>query len=124
MSIPLTAFRIAVIGPRDVTEDILAVRSVVDELTTEFEPRQIRLKYLHWSLLPPGAGAPQAYIDTEMTWGDLDFVVGAMWKTLGTPLAKSSSGTEHECNLILKHYGLHGQPSLMFFFKEVDNSTL
>jgi len=74
MSIPLTAFRVAVIGPSDVTEDILAIRSVVDELTTEFEPRNIKLKYLHWSLLPPGIGAPQSYIDTEMSWSDLDFV--------------------------------------------------
>ncbi len=124
MSIPLTAFRVVVIGPSDVTEVILGIRSVVDELTAEFEPRNIKLKFLHWSLLPPGIGEPQSYIDTEMSWSDLDFVIGAMWKTMGTPVADAVSGTEHECNLILKHYKLHRQPSMMFFFKHVDATTL
>ncbi|MGD0059467.1 MAG: hypothetical protein ABSD58_08630 [Verrucomicrobiia bacterium] len=47
-----------------------------------------------------------------------------MWKTLGTPVSESASGTEHECNLILEQYRRHRQPSLMFFFKKVDSSTL
>jgi len=118
MTIPLTAFRIAAIGPQDVTTDLLALEQVVSQLSKDFASRDIHTTFHHWSKLSPGLGRPQDYIDNHISWSDLDFVVGAMWKSFG------SAGTEHECNLILDLYKIHKQPDLLFYFRQVDQGSL
>jgi len=110
-------FHIAGIGPSDVQAEIKSIEGVVSKLSREFLTRNVTLSFHHWSLLAPGVGTPQGYIDGSINWERMDFVVGAMYKKFGSPVDDADSGTEHECNEILR-LSQRGQPDLLFYFRD------
>jgi len=118
MATDLTCFNIAAIGASDVQDDLLGIKSIIDELHTEYEPRHITFHFYHWTSIPPGAGSPQQYIDSTIDWANMDYVIGAMWQKYGSSLESGMSGTEHEVNAILKLFETYSEPDLLFYFKE------
>jgi hypothetical protein len=116
MPLPLTSFRVAAIGPDDVSDDLLALESVVAQLSRDFAARNIHVSFIHWHKLSPGIGSPQTYIDQSISWADLDFVVGAMAARFG------SGATEYECRLILDLYRRYRQPDLLFYFRDCSSA--
>jgi hypothetical protein len=115
-------FKIAAIGPSDVQAELAALEPVIRNLSREFSSRNVALSFHHWSQLAPGVGKPQEYIDQNLNWDDVDFVIGAMWKRFGSPVANADSGTEHECNKIL-NLSKRGQPDLLFYFRETPDTA-
>ncbi len=110
-------FHVAAIGPSDVQEELKLIESIVSKLSREFLARNVTLSFHHWRHLAPGIGSPQQYIDSNIQWEQIDFVIGAMWKKFGSPVEDADSGTEHECNEILK-LSARGQPDLLFYFRD------
>ena len=116
-------FHIVAIGPSDVQEELLSIDPVVAKLSREFLIRNITLSFRHWTHLPPGIGSPEQYIDSRLEWENVDFVIGAMWKKFGSSLNDADSGTEHECNEVLRLFK-RGQPDLLFYFRETSDVDL
>lgn len=114
-------FHVAVIGPSDVQDEIKSVERVVSKLSREFLSRNVTLSFHHWSYLAPGIGTAQNYIDNNIQWENMDFVIGAMWKKFGSPVDDADSGTEHECNEILR-LSSRGQPDLLFYFRDTSGT--
>ncbi|MFZ2640467.1 MAG: hypothetical protein WA117_05725 [Verrucomicrobiia bacterium] len=111
-------FHIAVIGPSDTERDNSAVKNAVNELTEEFASQGAALSYHHWSGLPPGIGeTAQKYIDKNISWADMDFVVGLLWEKFGTPVEGARSGTEHEYRQVYDLFSKRGQPDLLLYFR-------
>lgn len=111
-------FHIAVIGPSGTEQDAAAAKDAVQELTEEFAIQGVSLTFHHWSTLPPGIGkSAQQYIDQNISWADMDFVVGLLWERFGTPVEGALSGTEHEYRQIYDLFSKRRQPDLLFYFK-------
>jgi hypothetical protein len=110
-------FRIVAIGPSDVQAELQSIEPVIAKLSREFLIRNVTLSFHNWTHLPPGIGSPQKYIDSCLEWETVDFVIGAMWKRFGSSLNRADSGTEHECNEVLR-LSKRGQPDLLFYFRE------
>lgn len=118
----IICFRIAGIGPSDVEEDILSIREVVKDLNEEYSTRDVRVSFHHWTEIAQGLGAPQNYIDNQLNWASMDFVVGAMGQKFGTPVDDAGSGTEHECNEVMKLHKIYKRPDLLFYFKDAPSN--
>jgi hypothetical protein len=118
MSSDVTRFHVAGIGPSDVESDIRSLGEVVRKLADDFAVRNVDVQFHHWTGLAPGLGQPQQYIDKEIDWSQMDFVVGAMWQRYGSPLEDGHSGTEHEVNKVLDLFKAYKEPDLLFYFRE------
>jgi hypothetical protein len=116
-------FHIVAIGPSDVQEELLSIEPVVAKLSREFLIKNVTLSFRHWTHLAPGAGSPQQYIDSSLKWEHVDFVIGAMWKRFGSSAEDADSGTEHECNEVLR-LSRRGHPDLLFYFRETPDVEL
>jgi hypothetical protein len=118
------SFHIAAIGPSDTADDITAVRNAVSELTQEFTIQGVTLLFHHWTDLAPGLGkSAQKYIDQNIGWADMDYVIGLLWRRFGTPAEGAASGTEHEYREIYRLFSTRNQPDLLFYFKNVDQNN-
>ena len=95
----VTRFHVTGIGPSDVQADVQSLERVVGKLAQEFSIRNVDLAFHHWTYLAPGLGEPQGYIDAQIDWSQMDFVVGAMWERYGTIMPDGVSGTEHESTM-------------------------
>jgi hypothetical protein len=114
------SFHIAVIGPSDTADDIIAVRNAVNQLTREFTIQGVTLLFHHWMDLAPGLGkSAQKYIDQNVCWADMDYVIGLLWRRFGTPAEGAASGTEHEYREIYRLFSARKQPDLLFYFRDV-----
>ncbi len=111
-----TCFHVAVILPSDTTEEVEGARRAVSKLSDELSRKGVTLAFHHWSRLPPGIGEPQGYIDENIAWADVDFVVGFMRQKFGSPVADAASGTEHEVKIVLDQHAKTGSPELLFYF--------
>ena len=90
-------FPVAVIGPADTENDAKTVKDVIRELSDEFSIQGISIKFHHWSELPPGLGkSAQEYIDGQISWSEMDFVVGMRVRKVEYPkiAAKKRSASE------------------------------
>jgi hypothetical protein len=121
----LVCFRVAAIGPSDTAVDVAGIKRAVADLSDEFKHRNVALSFHHWSELSPGLGVPQEYVDKNINWASIDFVVGVMGARFGSSVGNAASGTEHECNLILDLHKKRRQPELLFYFKRhIDTASI
>jgi len=125
MATDTTCFHVAIIGPSDTAQEVAAANAAIFKLSSELSRQGITLASHHWSQLPPGLGEPQGYIDQNLAWADIDFVIGFMRERLGTPVSDAESGTVHEVEIIIDHHSKTGSPELLFYFQSqaTENSS-
>ena len=117
MATDTTCFHVAIIGPSDTAQEVAAANSAIFKLSSELSKQGITLASHHWSQLPPGLGEPQGYIDRNLAWADVDYVIGFMRGRLGTPVSDAESGTVHEVEIVTNHHSKTGSPELLFYFQ-------
>ena len=117
---PPNNIKIFLASPSDVEEerDALSalVREINDVLAFLAPDRALRLQLVRYETdTYPDMGRPQEVINRQIPV-DYDIFVGVMWKRVGTPTARSPSGTIEEFRRALDHRQGSGRPVIMFYF--------
>jgi hypothetical protein len=113
----LTGLRIFVASPGDVSEERDSLQGIVNELNRTLGDRtNTTLELVRWETHAwPGFGLDaQDVINGQID--PYDIFVGIMWKRLGTPTARSTSGTVEEFERAFDLWVQHRKPTIMFYF--------
>jgi hypothetical protein len=113
----LTKLRIFVASPGDVSEERERLDGIVAELNrTLGDQMNTMLELVRWETHAwPGFGEDaQDVINGQIE--PYDIFVGIMWKRLGTPTSRSTSGTVEEFVRAFDLWVQHRKPTIMFYF--------
>jgi tetratricopeptide (TPR) repeat protein len=107
-------------SPGDVADEREAVAAVVDELNQTLGTTSgLVIELVSWETHAwPGFGEDAQDVINQQV-GPYDIFVGLMWKRLGTPTQRASSGTVEEFEAAYERWVTHKSPHLMFYFSQV-----
>jgi hypothetical protein len=111
--------RIALVSPSDVVHERNRANSVIKSVNTHLAmPLGFVIELRQWEDVYPALHdlGPQGHIDSQLDIAQCDYVVGILWRRLGTPTPSGETGTEHE---VRKAYALwleHDRPQAMLYF--------
>lgn len=105
--------------------DVAAERDIVDRVIEELNKtwskiNGVRIDVIRWERdSRPGFGVDaQAVLNTQLP-SDYDIFIGILWGRIGTPTARSISGTVEEFELAFERFRLNpGSVQLMIYFKD------
>lgn len=113
----VTAVRLFLASPADVSEERAIVQNVVAELNRSIaRALGVFVDLLRWEDVLPGMGRPQQIILDQADIDDTDVFVGILWNRFGTPSGKSHSGTEEEFDVAYRAWHAVGRPHILLFF--------
>jgi HEAT repeat protein len=113
----VTKLRVFVASPGDVRQERDRLDRIVAKLNrTLGATDDVVLELVRWETHAwPGFGEDaQAVINDEIE--PFDIFVGVLWQRIGTPTARSVSGTVEEFERAFARWRRHGRPHLMFYF--------
>jgi methyl-accepting chemotaxis protein len=118
---PKTTFvyRIFIASPSDVNEERNIVRSIVDEINTNNNIKNIKLNVIGWedSTFPSIGEDAQDVINGQIN-DDYDILLGILWSRMGTPTKRDISGTKEEFERAYNRFLIDKQSiNIMMYFK-------
>lgn len=110
--------RVFVASPSDVQAERTRVGRLIEKLNRTFCPQKgVVLEVVRWETnATPDMGRAQNVINRQI--GEVDIVIGIMWKRFGSPTGMAESGTEEEFNLAYDSWKRTGKPRIMFYFNQ------
>ena len=115
----LKSIRIFLASPGDVGDERDIVKDVIEDLQLMIgKSENLHLELIKWEThaYPDIGEYSQGVINDQI--GEFSILIGVMWQRFGTKTKYASSGTEEEFNNAFSLYLKHGQPKIMFYFKD------
>lgn len=111
-------------SPSDVSDERGRVDAFVDEWNNLWsENLGVNLRLIKWETHAyPAVGTDGQDVINTQIGDEYDVFLGIMWKRLGTPTGRATSGTVEEFERALDRHRTNGSPQLMFYFKKVDSN--
>ena len=119
----LTVLRVFCAGPRDVNDERVRFREVVEELDRRVARNLgFRVEPRGWEDTMPGCGRPQELINKDVD--ECNLFVLSLFMRWGTPTGEYSAGVEEEFEGALTRRNATGEPEIWLFFRDTPEDRL
>ena len=119
----LTVLRVFCAGPRDVNDERVRFREVVEELDRRVARNLgFRVEPRGWEDTMPGCGRPQELINKDVD--ECNLFVLSLFMRWGTPTGEYSAGVEEEFERALARHNATGEPEIWLFFRDIAENSL
>jgi hypothetical protein len=114
----ISSLRVFIASPSELCEERDTASHVISEVSRIFGERfQLNVQPVRWEThaVPDVGDDVQDVLNRQI--GEVDVLVGVMWRRFGTPTKRAGSGTGEEFERAYLLFKKYGRPKIMFYFR-------